>query len=138
MLHVHRQIELRQPVLLCAFSGWSDAATAASGTLTYLLQRWDGHELASYDAEQVYNYTVTRPLVRLEDGGQRELQWPSLTWTALPLPNADHDLLVLLGPEPDLRWQACARATVDLARQLGLSASSAWAASTRPSRTRRR
>ena len=46
MLEVHRQMELRQPVLLCAFSGWSDAASGATGALSYLLKNVGADELA--------------------------------------------------------------------------------------------
>jgi proteasome assembly chaperone (PAC2) family protein len=121
MLEVHRQVELRAPVLLCAFTGWSDAASGASGALTYLLMKWAGHPLASFDAEAIYSYTVTRPVVRYSRRrGIREVRWPALTFTGVPLPEAEHDLVVLLGPEPDLRWQAAARAAVELARQLGV------------------
>ncbi len=120
MLQVHREMELRQPVLLCAFTGWSDAASGASGVLNYLLMKWPGSELASFDPEVIYSYTITRPSVRLRGPGQRELRWPALTWTALPLPHAACDLVILLGPEPDLRWQGCAQAAVGLARRLGV------------------
>src|SRR5215208_6747529 len=120
MLQVHRQIELREPVLLCAFTGWSDAASGASGALSYLLGKWEGHELAAFDAEAIYNYTVTRPVVRMSRRGPRELKWPSLTFTGVALPEAEHDLLVLLGPEPDLRWQAAIREAAALAAQFGV------------------
>jgi len=119
MLEVHRQVELREPVLLCAFTGWSDAASGASGALSYLLMKWAGQAVASFDAEAIYSYTVTRPVVRYSRRRKaREVRWPALTVTAVPLAHAEHDLVVLLGPEPDLRWQAVARATVELARQL--------------------
>ena len=121
MLQVHLQVELREPVLLCAFTGWSDAASAASGALNYVLGKWASHELASFDAEAIYNYTVTRPVVRLLGDGPRELQWPTLTWSGVPLPHAEQDLVVLLGPEPDLRWQVCAREVAAFAKQLGIS-----------------
>jgi proteasome assembly chaperone (PAC2) family protein len=120
MLQVHRQVELREPVLLCAFTGWSDAASGASGALSYLLTKWSGDELARFDAESIYNYTVTRPVVRMGRSGPRELKWPSLAFTGVPLPDAEHDLLVLLGPEPDLRWQAATREAAALAGQLGV------------------
>jgi proteasome assembly chaperone (PAC2) family protein len=120
MLEVHRRIELRAPVLLCAFTGWSDAGSGASGALSYLLMKWSGEELASFDSESIYSYTVTRPVVRMGRSGPRELKWPALTFTGVPLPQAEHDLVVLLGPEPDLRWRAATREAADLARQLGV------------------
>jgi PAC2 family len=120
MLQVHRQVELREPVLLCAFTGWADAASGASGALSYLLMKWSGDELARFDPEAIYNYTVTRPVVRMGRSGPRELKWPALIFTGVPLPYAEHDLLVLLGPEPDLRWQAATREAAALAGQLGV------------------
>ncbi len=120
MLQVHRQVELRQPVLLCAFTGWADAASGASGALSYLLMKWPGDELARFDAESIYNYIVTRPVVQMSRTGPRELKWPALTFTGVRLPTAEHDLLVLLGPEPDLRWQAATREAAALAGQLGV------------------
>lgn len=120
MLQIHRQIELREPVLLCAFSGWSDAASGASGALSYLLAKWAGDELAAFDAEAIYNYTVTRPVVRMSRSGPRALKWPALTFTGVTLPEAEHDLLVLLGPEPDLRWQAATREAAALAGRFGV------------------
>ncbi|MBX5491780.1 MAG: PAC2 family protein [Chloroflexi bacterium] len=119
MLQIHREVDLREPVLVCAFTGWSDAASAASGALSYVLEKWASHELASFDAEAIYNYTVTRPVVRLSGEGLRALQWPTLTCTGLPLPHAPQDLLLLVGPEPDLRWQACSREVIGLARRFG-------------------
>jgi hypothetical protein len=119
MLQIHREVELREPTLVCAFTGWSDAASAASGALGYVLEKWASHELATFDAEVIYNYTVTRPVVRLGGEGLRDLQWPTLKCAGLPLPHAPQDLLLLVGPEPDLRWQACAREVIALARRFG-------------------
>src|SRR5437763_7386815 len=118
MLQVHRQIDLRDPVLLCAFTGWADAASGASGALSYVLLKRPGDELASFDPEAIYNYTVTRPVVRMGRSGPRELKWPALTFTGVALPDAEHDLLVLLGPEPDLRWRADTREAAAPAGQL--------------------
>jgi hypothetical protein len=119
MLQIHREVELREPTLVCAFTGWSDAASAASGALGYVLEKWASHELATFDAEAIYNYTVTRPVVRLGREGLRDLQWPTLKCAGLPLPHAPQDLLLLVGPEPDLRWQACAREVIALAHRFG-------------------
>lgn len=121
MLQENTAVELRAPVLLCAFTGWSDAASAASGALSYVLGKWASHELARFDAEAIYNYTVTRPVVRLTGEGPRELQWPTLIWSGLPLPHAAHDLVILLGPEPDLRWQACSQQVIAFAQRLGVT-----------------
>ena len=102
MLTVHHLPELRQPAVLCAVSGWSDAGQAASGALGYLLTKWSNQRFAEFDSDEIYNYTVTRPATTRPTGGaRRKLTWPDFAWFALPVPHAERDLVVLLGPEPD-------------------------------------
>jgi hypothetical protein len=119
MLTVHHLPELRQPTVICAASGWSDAGSAASGAIGYLLQKWSARRFAEFDADQVYNYTVTRP-ASTRVGGRRRLHWPELAWYALSLPHAERDLVLLVGPEPDLRWKEIRRAATELLERLGV------------------
>jgi proteasome assembly chaperone (PAC2) family protein len=100
-------------------SGWSDAAFAASGALQYLINKQSTERIAEFDSESIYSYSLTRPLTALR-GGQRITQWPKLTWEALPVPGGAHDLVLLVGPEPDLRWQGCLDAILDFAQKLGI------------------
>src|SRR5712691_3113988 len=120
MLTVHNLPDLRQPAVLCAVSGWSDAGSAASGALTYLLNKWSTRRFADFDADAIYNYTVTRPAT-VRSSGRRRMHWPELAWFALPVPHAQRDLVLLLGPEPDLRWRELRRATLELMERLQAS-----------------
>ena len=121
MLTVHHLPDLRQPAVLCAVSGWSDAGSAASGALGYLLGKWSNRRFAEFDPDAIYNYTVTRPATIRPGGGRRRLHWPELTWYALPVLHAQRDLVLLLGPEPDLRWRELRRAALDLIGRLQAS-----------------
>src|SRR5918992_4969113 len=114
MLTVHHLPDLRQPAVLCAVSGWSDAGSAASGALGYLMGKWSNRRFAEFDSDAIYNYTVTRPATIRPGGGRRRLHWPELAWYALPCPHAQRDLVLLLGPEPDLRWRELRRAAIEL------------------------
>jgi proteasome assembly chaperone (PAC2) family protein len=118
MLTVHHLPELRQPAVLCAVSGWSDAGQAATGALGYLLTKWSNQRFAEFESDQIYNYTVTRPATVRPSGGRRKLTWPDFAWFGLPVPHAERDLVVLLGPEPDLRWMEIRRAALDLIERL--------------------
>ena len=120
MLSVLELPDLRQPAVLCAVSGWSDAGSAASGALGYLLNKWENRRFAEFDPDAVYNYTVTRPAT-VRQRGKRRLHWPDLAWYALPMAQGQRDLVVLLGPEPDLRWRELRTAATDLIQQLGAS-----------------
>jgi len=121
MLTVHHLPDLRQPAVICAMSGWSDAGSAASGALGYLLGKWSTRRFAEFDSDVIYNYTVTRPATIRPGGGRRRLHWPELAWYALPVAHAQRDLVVLLGPEPDLRWRELRRAAMELFERLQAS-----------------
>ena len=121
MLKIHSQPALRSPVLLCAFGGWADAATAATGALRYLLLKREGRRIAEFDPDLLYAYTATRPVTVQEGGGIRRLRWPELVWTVIEVPEADHDLVILVGSEPDLRWRECVEAIGSFASRLGVT-----------------
>ncbi len=95
---------LRQPTMLVAFEGWNDAGDAASTAASHVCERLDAVPFASIDPEIFYDFTSTRPHVKLTDTG-REIAWPKNTFSAVELPNSEQDLLVLTGTEPQLRWR---------------------------------
>jgi proteasome assembly chaperone (PAC2) family protein len=110
---------LHDPVLILAFEGWNDAGDAASTALRWLRDRWAEEPLAEIDGEDFYDFTSTRPQVRLVDGVTRTIEWPSIevTWG-----NAcGRDVVTILGSEPQLRWQTFTRTVVDLAQSLGVT-----------------
>jgi len=121
MLRIRSVPNLRDPALLCAFGGWADAASAGTSALRYLLLKRQGQPIADFDPESIFVYTQTRPLTLLSSQGGRHLEWPELVWTAVKVPEAPRDLVVLIGPEPDLRWRQCVRAVGEFASQLGVS-----------------
>ena len=110
--------ELRKPVLIAAFEGWNDAADAASTAARYLRDLWSAKPFATIDHEDFYDYTATRPQVRLVNGITRRIDWPEteLSWGALP--GTSRDVVVLLGHEPQLKWRTFTEQVVGLAREL--------------------
>ncbi len=121
---VHSQPELRSPVLLCAMSGWSDAGSTAGSALRYLLMKRPHQRIAEFDPDAIFSYTVTRPVTSItstSEGSERRLQWPELVWFATPVPEGAHDLVVLLGPEPDLRWRESVADVAAYAARLGIA-----------------
>jgi proteasome assembly chaperone (PAC2) family protein len=121
MINCQSLPELRAPVVLCALSGWSDGAMASTTALNFLVSKWETERFAEVDGESIYVYTTTRPTSILLRPGERALRWPELAFHALRLPHAERDVVVLVGPEPDLRWRACAQAVVRLAERLNAS-----------------
>ncbi len=116
MDHVHRafQPQLRRPRALLAWEGWNDASDAASGAIPYILrQRDDPVPFAWIEPEEFYDFQVHRPQVEVDVGGTRSLSWPCTTATAIET-DAGHDLVLVLGAEPNLRWKTYTRSVARL------------------------
>ena len=121
MDHVHwdDRPKLRRPVLVAAFEGWNDAADAASTAARYLKERWGARPFATIDPEEFFDFSSTRPQVRLTAGLQREIVWPLTELSAAALPDTGRDVVVLVGSEPQLRWRTFAAEVVSIAAELG-------------------
>src|SRR6266516_2048739 len=111
---------LRDPLMVVAFRGWNDGGQGASLAAGFLAKAWSADRFAEIDPEQFYDFQVSRPHVSLEDGMTRKLDWPENAFYHAPIPGLDRDVVLLLGIEPNLRWQTFTGMIVDLARELGV------------------
>ena len=107
-------------MLIAAFEGWNDAGDGASAAAAYLARRWDAEPFASIDPEEFYDFTATRPEVRMEDGSRRAIDWPENVFSVAPLGASGRDAVLLRGVEPQLRWRTFCGLVVDVARQTGV------------------
>ena len=106
---------VRRPVMVVCFNGWFDAAGAASGAARFL--QADGPVVASIDPEQFFDFTATRPEVRLDANDERQIVWPTHELRAVTSDHG-HDLVVLCGAEPHIRWRTFARLIASAAAEL--------------------
>src|SRR5919204_5798032 len=114
-------VGLRRPILLAGFGGWGDAGSAASIALRHLLGDEMPPSSASIDPSACYDFTVARPLsTRSAKSGEWALEYPKVAFYPVRLPEAERDLLVLLGPEPHFRWPELAPAIIRYARAAGV------------------
>jgi proteasome assembly chaperone (PAC2) family protein len=111
---------LRSPVLVCAFEGWNDAASAASAALEAVAASLESEPVARIDPEEFYDFQVNRPTIRLVEGQSRQLDWPANTLLAVQVPAAERDLALLSGVEPNVRWRTFAEAVTGAAERLGV------------------
>ena len=114
-----RRPRLRGPVLLAAFDGWNDAGEAATTALDAIGDALAAETFATIDPEEFFDFQATRPTVRLVDG-YRRVEWPAIELRAAHLPAADHDLIVVRGHEPNLRWRTFASEIIQVASSLGV------------------
>jgi proteasome assembly chaperone (PAC2) family protein len=110
---------LRRPVLLAAFDGWNDAGESATTAIDAIGAALDAETFATVDPEEFYDFQATRPTVRLVEG-LRHIDWPTVELRAAELPQADHDLILLRGHEPNLRWRTFATEVMEVAATLGV------------------
>lgn len=111
---------LDNPLLLAAFEGWNDAGDASSGAVRWLSERWDAEPFADIDPEDFFDFSSTRPHVRLDDGMQREIVWPTLELSAATVPGTGRDVVFLLGTEPQLRWRTFCEQLTGVAHACGV------------------
>jgi len=100
----NRRPDLRKPVLITAFEGWNDAGDAASTAVRSLAEQWGAERFATIDPEIFYDFTSTRPTVRLDEGGRRQIDWPEVEIAAARV-TPELDVITLIGVEPQLRWR---------------------------------
>ena len=105
--------KLRHPRVVAAFRGWNDAGGAASLAAGYLRSVTDAERFAVIDSEPFVDYQQTRPTVSMVDGDVRQVEWPITEVFA----SRDHDLMIVLGTEPNMRWRAFSDSIADLARR---------------------
>jgi proteasome assembly chaperone (PAC2) family protein len=112
--------QLRQPIMIIAFEGWSDAGDAASMAARYLSESWPVRRFATIDPEEFFDFTATRPNIRMADGGTtRLIEWPETLLLAGPIPGAGRDVIILRGVEPQLRWRGFCESVLGVANALG-------------------
>jgi proteasome assembly chaperone (PAC2) family protein len=120
MLTIHAQPEgMRRPVLIMAWSGWNDAAEAATTAARYLASSLSAEKFAEIDPEEFYHFGLNRPTVRFKPGSEteREIIWPTTDFSIAQSPALARDVIVGVATEPHLRWRTYCEAVLELARR---------------------
>ncbi len=115
--------ELERPVLIAGFTGWNDAAEAASMAVSTIGESCGAKRFAGFDGEEFFDYQTTRPQIKLVEGVTRTVEWPEndLSATGASVEAlGGRGAILLSGPEPNFRWRAFSQGVVDLAHELGV------------------
>ena len=95
-----REWPARTSILVVAFAGYFDAASAATGAVDHLIEFTGATRLASIDGDPFFDAQQVRPHVVLEDGVTRSIVWPENTVHANDESDAGRELVLLSGIEP--------------------------------------
>ncbi len=107
-------VDFPSPVMVICLDGWIDAGLGAAAALATIVSGRESERVAVWDADEVIDHRARRPVLHLADGVAKAITWPEVELRAL------HDdggvgFLVLMGPEPDMKWHAFCRSVVELA-----------------------
>ncbi len=139
LANIHNWPTLEQPILVVAMEGWVDAGLAAATATAGLLGAMPNDLVATFDADELIDFRARRPTLRIVNGVDTELRWATIRLMAATN-RTGRSVLVLTGPEPDMRWHQFIAEVVGLASRLevelvvGLGAFPAPVPHTRPVR----
>ena len=108
---------LRAPYLIAGFGGWPNGGNVSTDTVYFLQSMLKAERIGEITSDDLYIYSsptlASRPITVIREGLLESLRFPSNTIFACPRQDAEHDLLLLQGIEPDLHWQQFADAIVE-------------------------
>jgi hypothetical protein len=111
---------LHEPILIVMMTGWIDAAGAAASAIQAVADECETAPMVRFDDDTFIDYRARRPTMELRDGVNTNLRWNHIELLAGRSP-AGRDVLVLMGPEPDMKWRRFSKAVGDIAVELGVT-----------------
>ena len=123
-IELERRPVLNRPVVIAGFTGWNDAAEAASLAVDTLREEWGAERFGSFVGEEFYDYQSVRPQITLVEGVTRVVEWPeNLIYATSGGVEAlgGRDAILISGPEPNFRWKSFCQGVVDLAHEFDAS-----------------
>ena len=110
---------LREPALVAGFGGWGNAGEVATSTVDFMVNSLEAEQLAILASDDFYLFSVNRPLVNIANGHLKSLDLPrSRFYFSKHSPG--RDLILFMGPEPQLCWHQYTEAFMQLCHRFGV------------------
>jgi proteasome assembly chaperone (PAC2) family protein len=110
---------LSEPALVAAFGGWGNAGEVASSTVDFMVNSLEAEQLAVLESDDFYLFTVNRPLVSIANGHLKSLDLPRSHFY-FSTNSSGKDLILFMGPEPQLCWHQYIEAFMRLCHRFGV------------------
>ena len=116
---------LRRPYMVLGISGWVDGGQAATGSIEYLVNKLGARRFAEIPISRFHIFQVPgqlslRPYIKIEDGILTEHRFPENQFFYRVNPDADNDVILFLGTEPNLNWEEYADSILGIAEDFGV------------------
>ncbi|MFZ9629169.1 MAG: PAC2 family protein [Ilumatobacteraceae bacterium] len=112
---------LHRPIMVLALRGLFDIAEVATDAVDELIGDNPAPIVAAIDADPFFDFTQERPVVEFADD-ERVVRWPENEFRIIRHHGGAHDLVVLAGVEPHLRYATFADCIIEVATRLGCEA----------------
>ncbi len=107
--------------MVLALRGLFDIAEVATDAIDTLVADRVAPMIASIDPDPFFDFTQERPQVEFDDDDEtRQIRWPQNEFRLVRFPDLTHDLIVLSGVEPHLRYATFAGCIVHRRPPVGL------------------
>jgi len=106
--------DLNSPVCIAAFEGWNDAGEAATSAVKYFQDRFNAIKIGTIESEEFFDFTISRPVIEIPDK-QREIIWPATEIYVAKMSDSKHDLVIIVGQDPQLRWRTFTDQIIEIA-----------------------
>ena len=111
---------LRKPYIICGLNGSFNGGDVSVDGVDYFISQFNAVKFAEMPASRYHIYQIPgvetlRPVFKMQDGLIVESQLPVNQFYYAMNPGSEHDLILLLGDEPNLNWEEYAETVVDLA-----------------------
>ena len=106
--------------MVCVLTGFLDAGKAAELAARHVARLSDAKVVATFDVDALHDYRARRPPVTFVRDHYDDYEAPRLVVRALR-DTGGTPLLLLHGPEPDIRWEGFAHAAREVVEHFGVS-----------------
>lgn len=113
------EVRLDEPVLVMGMEGWIDAGLGGGAAMATLLEQVPNQVIVRFDTDVLLDQRARRPVLRIVDGVTSPLKWPEIELRAGE-DRSGQSVLLLVGPEPDMRWKSFTSTVVSLATEMGV------------------
>lgn len=119
LYELHSGAEPVAPVMVMCLEGWVDAGLGAAAAMAALLGQSATEPIATFDSDELIDRRARRPIVRITEGVHEGITWPVIQLRH-GKDASGNDVVFLVGPEPDFKWQAFVADVVELSQSLGV------------------
>jgi proteasome assembly chaperone (PAC2) family protein len=116
---------LHAPYMIAGFAGWPNGGGVSTDVVDFLRSYLAAEPIGEITADDLYVHTspslASRPVVTISQGVVQGLRFPTNDLFAWQGNGRAHDLILLLGIEPDVHWHQFADATRECIQRFGVS-----------------